>query len=291
MEPLVTITMPVYNGLPLIKASIESIKQQTYTNWECIIIDDGSTDGTSEYLDTLNDERFLVSHQPNGGRAVARQKALELARGKYIAMLDAEDLYHPEKIEKQVRILEEKPDISIVTTAMCSFGTNTDKLHVRGAFTDEEVVFNGRNHPTHAPSMMRAEIAKKCSYNPMLRLGEDQDFLEKYLNIGDKYLRMADVYYYYSELDSVSKHKIRRSYYLYIIKYFKEKKYRMSAIFLIKYIYSLTVFPFQSLDSILAKRGRQPTEDQRLEFEKYCRTIIGRTITKQEVNKAFTSDL
>lgn len=273
-NPLVSITMPVYNGMPLIKASIESIKKQTYDNWECIIIDDGSNDGTSEYLDTLNDERFVVFHQSNGGRPVARQKALELAKGKYIAMLDAEDLYHPDKIEKQVRILEEKTEIAIVTTAMCSFGTNTDKQYVRGALQDEEVVFNGRNHPTHAPSLMRAAIAKKCSYNPVLKLGEDQDFLEKYLNIGDKYIRLADVFYYYSELDSVSKYKIRRNYYLYVIKYFKEKKYRMSVVFLIKYIYSLVVFPFQSIDSILAKRGRQPTDVQRSEFERYCRATI-----------------
>lgn len=273
-NPLVSITMPVYNGMPLIKASIESIKKQTYDNWECIIIDDGSTDGTSEYLNTLNDERFVVFHQPNGGRPVARHKALELAKGKYIAMLDAEDLYHPEKIEKQVRIMEERPEVAIVTTAMCSFGTNTDKLYVRGALQDEEVVFNGRNHPTHAPSLMRAEVAKKCSYNPVLKLGEDQDFLEKYLNVGDKYIRLADVFYYYSELDSVSKYKIRRNYYLYVIKYFKEKKYQMSAVFLIKYIYSLIVFPFQSIDSILAKRGRQPTERQRKEFITYCEPIV-----------------
>lgn len=272
--PLVSITMPVYNGLPLIKASVESIKRQTYTNWECIIIDDGSTDGTSDYLDTINDDRFVIFHQPNGGRPVARQKALELANGKYIAMLDAEDVYHPDKLMKQVCILEDRLDIAIVSTAMCSFGTNTDKLYVRGAHSDEEVVFNGSNHPTHAPSLMRAEIAKKYSYNPVLKLGEDQDFLEKYLSIGDKYIRLADVFYYYSELDSVSKYKIRRNYYLYITKYFKEKKYKMSVIFFLKYIYALVVFPFHSIDSILAKRGRQPNKKQMVEFEKYCKQLI-----------------
>jgi len=273
-NPLVSITMPVFNGLPLIKASIESIMRQTYTNWECIIVDDGSTDGTSNYLDTLDDERFVVFHQQNGGRPVARQKALDLATGKYIAMLDSEDLYHPKKLEKQVRIMEERLDIAIVTTAMCSFGTKTDKLYVRGSISDEEVVFNGRNHPTHAPSIMRAERAKQCVYNPTLKLGEDQDFLEKYLSVGDKYIRLTDVLYYYSELDSVSKNKIRRSYYLYIIKYIKERKYRMSFTFFLKYMYSLVMFPFQSIDSILAKRGRQPSSDQREAFERFCKPLI-----------------
>lgn len=273
-SPLVSITMPVYNGMPLIKASIESIKRQTYPNWECVIIDDGSTDGTSDYLDTIKDERFVIFHQPNGGRPVARQKALELAKGKYIAMLDAEDLYHPNKIEKQVRIMEERPDIAIVTTAMCSFGTKTDKLYVRGVLRDEEVTFVGNNHPTHAPSFMRAERAKQCRYNPVLKLGEDQDFLEKYLRPGDKYLRLADVFYYYSELDSVSKYKIRRNYELYAIKYFKEKNFKMSLIFGLKTLYAYIMFPFQSIDSILAKRGRKPTEDQIDDYKRYCKSVV-----------------
>ena len=84
--PLVTIMMPVFNGLKLIHASIASLLAQTYSNWECIIVDDGSTDGTSEYLDSLQDIRFRVVHfKENLGRPFARQKALELANGKYLA--------------------------------------------------------------------------------------------------------------------------------------------------------------------------------------------------------------
>lgn len=79
--PLVSIMMPVYNGLPLIKASIESIIQQTYSNWECVIVDDGSNDGTSAYLDSINNERFVVYHlKINSGRAIARQKALTFVK-------------------------------------------------------------------------------------------------------------------------------------------------------------------------------------------------------------------
>ena len=103
MNPLVSIMMPVFNGLPLIKASIESLLSQTYTNWECIIIDDGSNDGTSEYVDQLNDVRFKVFHQENKGRPIARQRALDNANGKYLGMLDAGDLYHPEKLQRQVK--------------------------------------------------------------------------------------------------------------------------------------------------------------------------------------------
>ena len=272
--PLVSITMPVFNGMPLIKASLESLKRQTYSNWECIIIDDGSTDGTSEFLNTITDSRFVVYHQENAGRAVARQKALELAKGKYIAMLDAEDLFHPNKIQTQVDILENRSDISLVTTAMCSFGTHTQSLYIRGTLCTSEIVFNGKNHPIHAPSLLRASRAKLCSYNPVLKLGEDQDFLEKYLSNGDKYISLSDVYYYYSELDSVSKQKIRKNYQLYIFKYFKESNYHMSLIFALKYLYAVVFFPLQSIDNILAKRGRKPSLGQIEDFKKYCLEFV-----------------
>lgn len=271
---LVSVMMPVYNGANLIEASIHSLLNQTYTNWECIIIDDGSTDKTPEIVDCLKDSRFVVRHQPNKGRPLARQYALELAKGEYIAMLDAEDLYHPDKLKRQVALLESNTDLVGVTTAMCSFGTKTDKVWIRGTEETRTMIYDGTNCPSHAPSLLRASIAKKCSYNPKLRLGEDVDFLEKYFNYGDKFIVMSDVLYYYSELDSVSKHKIRHNYLLYIIKYFKEKKYSTSFVYLLKYIYSLCVFPLISIDCILAKRGHPPTEQQQMEYLQFCYNII-----------------
>lgn len=277
--PLVSIMMPVYNGLPLIKASIESIIQQTYPNWECVIVDDGSNDGTSAYLDSINNERFVVYHlKINSGRAIARQKALDLCKGKYICMVDAEDLIHPEKIARQVEFLEKNKDYSLCTTGLCSFGTKTEMLLVRGAKRSGKFVFTGDNHPIHAPSMYRASIAKQCFYNPILRLGEDQDFLEKYLKINPCYYVFDDILYYYSELDSVTKNKISRNYYLYIGKYLKQKNYKMSLIFLLKYIYSKIVFPFIRIESLLYARGRKATDGEKKVFEDCCMSIVKKYI-------------
>lgn len=270
--------MPVFNGLPLIKASVESLMNQTYKNWECIIIDDGSNDGTSDYVDQLNDVRFKVFHQENKGRPLARQRALDNAKGKYLGMLDAGDLYHPEKIERQVQILETRPEVVLVTSAMCSFGTQKDSIYIRGAENTYDEVFRGMNHPTHAPSLMRMEIAKRCKYNPGLLLGEDQDFLEKYLNTGDTFVRLSDVFYYYSELDSVSKSKIRRNYYLYAVKYFKEHKYKQSFIFSLKYLYAIVAFPFISIDTLLSKRGRKPNNDQLEQYNNFCKKLVLRSL-------------
>lgn len=277
-EPLVSIMMPVYNGFPLIKASIESLLNQTYNNWECIIIDDGSNDGTSDYLDQLNDVRFKVFHQINKGRPLARQRALDNAKGKYLAMLDAGDLYHPEKILKQVQILETRPDIALVTTAMCSFGIQKESIYIRGVENTHDKVFSGMNHPTHAPSLMRMDRAKKCKYNPELLLGEDQDFLEKYLNIDDKFVCLSDVFYFYSELDSVSKSKIRKNYYLYAVKYCKEHRFKLSFIFCLKYLYSIFVFPFISIDTLLTKRGRNPIRFQKEQFNIYCKPLVDKCL-------------
>lgn len=274
-EPLVSIMMPVYNGYPLIKASVESLIRQNYCNWECVIVDDGSTDGTPAYIDTILDSRFVIYHlERNYGRAVARQKALELCNGKYIGMLDAEDLVHPDKFRVQVDYLEHHCDVSMISCAICSFGTKTDVLLVRGPRNDCDVVFSGNNHPIHAPSLFRAQIAKQCNYNPVLRLGEDQDFLEKYLAHNPKYHILGKVMYYYSELDSVTKSKIVENYYLYVLKYFKQKNYKMSLLFLLKFIYGKVFFPFMSINTILHRRGRKVTDSEAEDFAKYCKPIV-----------------
>lgn len=275
---IVSVMMPVYNGLPLIKASVESLINQTYQNWECIVIDDGSDDGTSQYLDTLADPRFKIFSQENKGRPIARQRALDLASGKYLAMLDAGDLYHPEKLERQVLLLESRLEISLVTTSMCSFGMKSNLIYIRGVENTMEEIFDGNNHPTHAPSLLRMDKAKLCRYNPNLKLGEDQDFLEKYLSRGDRFVHLSNVYYYYSELDSVSKDKIRKNYYLFALKYFRERNYKRAVVFSLKYIYSLLFFPFITIDKILSQRGRHPSTKEQEQYDKYCKELVNKCL-------------
>jgi glycosyltransferase involved in cell wall biosynthesis len=107
-EPLVTVIIPVYNGAEFVGASIESAQTQTYRNLEIIVVDDGSTDGSlkiaNEYA--TGDERIRVISQANAGVATARNTAIAAARGDFIAPLDADDLWLPDKIARQmVRML------------------------------------------------------------------------------------------------------------------------------------------------------------------------------------------
>lgn len=104
---LVSIIMPSYNTAAYIKESIQSVLNQTYTNWELIIVDDCSTDSTDEVLETIKDSRIrYFKNDKNSGAAVSRNKALREAKGQWIAFLDSDDLWMPEKLEKQIYFME-----------------------------------------------------------------------------------------------------------------------------------------------------------------------------------------
>ncbi len=101
---LVSIIMPSYNTGRFIKETIESVLAQTYTNWELIIVDDCSNDNTDDVVSGyLSDSRIrYIINDINSGAAVSRNRALREANGKWIAFLDSDDLWHPEKLEKQI---------------------------------------------------------------------------------------------------------------------------------------------------------------------------------------------
>lgn len=108
MNDLVSIIMPAYNCEAYITASIRSVLAQTYQNWELLIVDDCSTDGTVPIVQSFRDDRIkLFFNERNSGAAVSRNRALREARGRWIAFLDSDDLWHPEKLERQISFMEE----------------------------------------------------------------------------------------------------------------------------------------------------------------------------------------
>ena len=104
MNDMVSVIMPSYNTANFISETIESVMAQTYTNWELIIVDDFSTDATDDVVKPyLNDFRIIyIKNSKNSGAAVSRNRALREAKGKWIAFLDSDDLWMPEKLEKQI---------------------------------------------------------------------------------------------------------------------------------------------------------------------------------------------
>lgn len=118
-EKLVSIITPTYNCGKFIARTIESVLAQTYSNWEMIIVDDCSTDNTREVVEEYikNDNRIkYVILEKNSGAAVARTRAMELAKGSYMAFLDSDDLWLPYKLQRQIGWMEEN-DYSFTCTA------------------------------------------------------------------------------------------------------------------------------------------------------------------------------
>ena len=107
MNDLVSIVMPSYNTGKFIKKSIESVIDQTYENWELIIVDDCSDDDTDAVVTSFNDKRIrYLKNEVTCGAAISRNRALRKARGKWIAFLDSDDLWMPEKLKKQILFME-----------------------------------------------------------------------------------------------------------------------------------------------------------------------------------------
>lgn len=111
MEPLVSIITPLYNSEKYIAETIESVLAQTYSNWEMIIVDDCSKDNSTKIVEEYQkkDRRIkLYRNEINKGVSYTRNRAIDLSQGKYIAFLDSDDLWKKEKLEKQIKFMEEK---------------------------------------------------------------------------------------------------------------------------------------------------------------------------------------
>ena len=110
MEDLVSIIVPVYNSEKFIEDTINTVKQQTYKNWELILVNDCSTDKSKEIIEEYikKDEKMkLINLEKNSGAAIARNTGIEKAKGRYIAFLDADDLWNKEKLEKQIKFMKD----------------------------------------------------------------------------------------------------------------------------------------------------------------------------------------
>jgi len=110
-EPLVSVIMPAYNCADFIGTTLDSVIAQTYKNWEVIVVDDCSTDHTEEVVRSYLELHPRIRYcrlEKNSGPAVARNKAVNMAEGQYLAFLDSDDVWFPEKLEKQIRFMDEK---------------------------------------------------------------------------------------------------------------------------------------------------------------------------------------
>lgn len=271
-NPQVAVMMPVYNGERTLPLAITSLLFQTYPYWKCYIVNDGSTDGTRGYLDSLNDDRFVIIHFENNlGRPFARQAALDIAEGKYLAFLDADDFYHPQKLEKQIEAFDKNKDIDLVSCGMASFDHRLILRTVRSnQFISYEKFVKGKDLfiLSRAGSMVKLLEAKNIGYNLSLSYAQDTDFFVRYLD-GNAYMNLADAFYYYSEFESVNLKKLIKTYF-FNINQIKSNftglpKFKYVLIEVFKILYNSFIGLIFGVDRILLKRGK-PVDAKEIEY-------------------------
>lgn len=182
MPPTVTVLMPVYNGMRYLREAVDSVFSQTCTEFEFLIIDDASTDDSHAYLQSLTDRRIrLVRNQCNIGQAATLMRGLELARGRYIARLDQDDVCLPERLEKQTALLDERPDVAVASTWEHSIDAAGRRIRTwRSDIPDYGVFLGtiavGKCPVWHPSAMIRASAAAAVGgFDARFALAEDFD--------------------------------------------------------------------------------------------------------------------
>lgn len=184
-KPLVSVITPYFNAASTLPMALSSLISQSYPTWECILVDDGSNDNPLDVINRINDPRIkYFKLEINHGRAYARQYAFDHANGIFLCMLDADDWLYPDKIANQVIIMQQHPDIALISTNMSLVDQNGGIIGIEkysgqcAAPIFYPSLKNISNLPVpHAPSMIRANIAKKYRFDESLPFGEDFDYL------------------------------------------------------------------------------------------------------------------
>ena len=179
MKPDISVIMSVYNGEEYLIEAIESVRKQTFKNWELIVINDCSTDSTAKILQdfSIKDERIKVhTNEVNLKLPASLNKAISLCTGKYIARMDADDICLPERFEKQYRFMEENSDVAL---SSCRFLTLKNGVYASGGaggrcdFRALRAMLLVSNPILHPGVIARAEIMKKFNYDTTLTCTED----------------------------------------------------------------------------------------------------------------------
>ncbi|CAM3438996.1 glycosyltransferase family 2 protein [Aequorivita lipolytica] len=197
-HPLVSIIIPTYNRASLIGETLDSVLAQTYQNWECIVVDDGSTDNTDEILAqyTSKDSRFQFYHRPEnrlpGGNA-ARNYGFEVSNGIYVNWFDSDDLMHVNKIELQIKqFYSSIYDFVICQTMMVDYdnkeiiGLKAPKLISQNIFEDYIMfkIFWLTGAPLWKKSFL---LSNKLFFDEQLYQGQDYDFHMRVLSVSENY--------------------------------------------------------------------------------------------------------
>lgn len=188
-SPTVSVIIPIYNSASTILKTIDSVRQQTYSDFEIIVINDGSTDQTLEILATIQDPRLKVFSYENGGVASARNRGIAQSIGTFLSFLDADDSWSPDKLELQLAMLQSHPEAAV------AYSWTRFMNEINATFQDDvSIYFTGnvlpplllRNFIASGSNILvkREAVARVGGFDSEMTPAEDWDF----------YLRLAATY-------------------------------------------------------------------------------------------------
>lgn len=285
--------IPCFNAERSLRWAVASMLEQTFTDWECLIVDDGSTDGTWELLQRFNDPRIRLQRlRVNCGRGWARAAALEMATGQFLGMVDADDWIYPDKLATQVAALQRFAEAGLVSSAMAITGTTGELLGRQGPAHDElraPLSRLGQADLPHASSLLRTEAAREAGYDRSLRFSEDLDLLVKVRRRHAACLLAAPVYVY-AQPGSMSFSKMASSYNAQRKIFAKQLAQEPLRVFGLT-VHSLAKREAYRLayaaglgDRLVTRRWTAPSDSERARFESARDAVAGRVASMESAS-------
>ena len=218
MSPIISVLMGIYNCSDTLPDAIEYILAQTYSNWELILCDDGSSDDTYRvavgYRDRYPEKIILLQNEKNMGLTHTLNRCLAVASGEYIARMDGDDISLPARFETELAALENEPGIAAVSCPMICFDENGDWSSVGEvcAYPGKEMLVRGTVH-CHASCMIRADVMRSVggySEDPRLLRVEDWHLWLKIYAAGYRGKTLAEpLYKMRDDRNAASRRKVR----------------------------------------------------------------------------------
>jgi glycosyltransferase involved in cell wall biosynthesis len=245
MNELVSIILPVYNAEKFLKTAIDSVLSQTYQYFELLIINDGSTDNTSNIIQTFNDPRIVFINQlSNKGITYRLNEGIKTATGKYIARIDADDIWHPQKLEKQINILNKNKNLAFIATDFYRIDYQNNILSI-----DKNSQYNNnlrhnilkKNLFCHSSIILKKEICLNVNlYDETIKHAEDYHCWIKILSKYDGIILPEILTYYRISSNQISfKKRKTQVYYTLKTKFIGFKLINFKLIYLPYLLYDL----------------------------------------------------
>lgn len=199
--PLISVIIPVYNGEKFLKASIDSVLNQEFTDFECIIINDGSTDSTDQIIRSYTDPRIRYTmNEGNKGIVYTLNRGIDLARGEWIARMDADDICLPDRFSTQLAYMQQHPYVDVLATTVTLINEEDqpigvwedDKRYVRPAAIYQQLPKN--NCISHPTILAKTETLRSYRYRSSQQGSEDYDLWLRLLASGKQIHKLAEPY-------------------------------------------------------------------------------------------------